>query len=192
MLSPWQLPQKAEFDGVSYDLHTDFRDVLEIIGYLQDPGMPAFIRWQIALALFYDREIAQEHSRQAMEYLAWFLTGGCPEADQPGPKLLDWEQDAAAIVSDVNKVAGQEIRALPFLHWWTFLSWFHAVGEGQLSFLVGIRDKCSRGEKLTAAEQRFYRRNKDRVNLKKTYSPEELAHRERLEKLLDGGSADGL
>lgn len=184
MLSPWQLPQKAAFDGTSYDLHADFRDVLEIIGYLQDTEMPEFIRWQIALALFYDQQIPQEHSRQAMEYLAWFLTGGCPESDRPGPKLLDWEQDAAAIVSDVNKAAGQEIRALPFVHWWTFLSWFHAIGDGQVSVLVSVRDKLRRGKKLEGWEKEFYRQNKDRVDMKRKYSAAEQEERQRLQKLL--------
>jgi len=184
MLSPWRLPQGAVFEGVCYDLHADFRDVLEIIGYLQDPGLPEFIRWQIALALFYEPEVAPEHKWQAMEYLSWFLTGGCPETDRPGPKLLDWEQDAAAIISDVNKTAGQEIRALPFLHWWSFLSWFHAIGEGQVSTLVSVRDKLRRGKKLEGWEREFYRQNKSKVDMKRKYTPSELEQRRRLEKLL--------
>ena len=184
MLSPWQLPRQVSFDGVSYDLQADYRDVLEIIGYLQDPALPEFIRWQIALALFYRPEIPPEHSHKAMEYLAWFLTGGCPETDRPGPKLLDWQQDAAAIVSDVNKAAGQEIRALPFLHWWTFLSWFHAIGEGQVSTLVALRDKLRRGKKLEGWEKEFYRQHKSRVDMKKKLSPLEMEERQRLEKLL--------
>ena len=184
MLSPWALPLQARIGGKTYDLHADFRDVLEVMGYLQDPALPEFIRWQVALGLFFKQEVAPEHSQEAMAYLAWFLTGGNPEGDQPGPKLLDWEQDAAAIVSDINRIAGQEIRALPFLHWWTFLSWFHGIGQGQVSVLVSIRDKLRRGKKLEGWEKEFYRQNRDRIQLKKKYSPQELAEKERLEKLL--------
>ena len=88
------------------------------------------------------------------------------------------------IVADVNKVAGTEIRALPFLHWWTFVSYFNAIGEGQLSTLVSIREKLRKGKKLEKWDQEYYRKNKDKVDLKKRYSAEELAEQERLKKLL--------
>ena len=184
MLSPWVLPVKARIGGREYDLNGDFRDVLEIMQYLQDPALPEFIRWQVALGLFYRQEVAPAHTKAAMEYLAWFLTGGCPETDQPGPKLLDWQQDAPAIVSDINRLAGQEIRSLKFLHWWTFLSWFHGIGQGQVSVLVSIRDKLRRGKKLEGWEKEFYKQNRERVRLKKKYSPQELRQRQEIEKLL--------
>ena len=184
-MNPWILPQCTCIAGVTYDLNADFRDILQIIGTLQDASLPEFIRWQVALALFYRQTVAPAHLQQAMEYLSWFLCGGCMETDRPGPKLLDWEQDAQAIISDVNKVAAQEIRTLPFLHWWTFLSWFHAIGEGQVSMLVAIRQKLRRGQKLENWEQDYYRKNRSRVDMKKQYTPEELAQRKKLEKLLE-------
>ena len=97
---------------------------------------------------------------------------------------MDWNQDAKEIVADVNKVAGQEIRAMPYLHWWTFLSYFHAIGEGQFSTIVSIRDKMRKGKQLEKWEKEFYRDNKSKVDLKKRYSAEEIAEREALEKLL--------
>lgn len=184
MLTAWALPVRAEFDGCGYDLNADYRDVLEVMVYLQDASLPEFIRWQVALGLFYRQEIAPQHSRQAMEYLGWFLNGGNPETQKPGPKLLDWQQDASAIISDINRTAGQEIRALPFLHWWTFLSWFHGIGQGQVSALVTVRDKLNRGKKLEGWEKEFYRQNRERIRLKKKDSPQELEEKERLEKLL--------
>lgn len=182
-MTPWILPESAEIGGTTYQLNTDFRDILEIMQYLQDPDRPEYLRWQIALALFYEGEIPAEDLQAAMEYLADFISGGSKDA-KPGPKLLDWDQDAQAIVADVNKVAGTEIRALPYLHWWTFLSYFQAIGEGQLSTLVSIRDKLRRGKKLENWEKEFYQKNKERVDLKKKYSAEELAEQEQLKKLL--------
>ena len=182
-MNPWRLPQTAEIGGAVYQLNTDFRDILEIMGYLDDQDKPKYLRWRIALALFYEGDIPAERQQEAMEYLAEFIS--CGETDaKPGPKLLDWEQDAQAIVADVNKVAGTEIRAVPYLHWWTFLSYFHAIGEGQLSTVVSIRDKLRRGKKLEEWEKDFYRENKSRVDLKKKYSAEDLAEQERLKKLL--------
>lgn len=182
-MSPWNLPTSAVIGGREYPIHADYRDILEIFAYLDDPDRPEYIRWQIALALFYDGEIPPEHLQEAMEYLSDFISCGARDG-KPGPKLLDWEQDAQMIVADVNKVAGTEIRAVEFLHWWTFMAYFNAIGEGQLSTLVSIRDKLRRGKKLEKWEQEYYRKNKDRVDLKKHYSAEELAEQERLKKLL--------
>lgn len=182
-MTPWILPESAEIGGVTYQLNTDFRDMLEIMQYLDDPNRPEYLRWMIAVALFYEGEIPDEHLQEAMEYLADFISCGDKDT-KPGPKLLDWEQDAQAIVADVNKVAGTEIRSMPYMHWWTFLSYFQAIGEGQLSTLVSIRDKLRRGKNLEKWEQEYYRKNKDRVDLKKRYSAEELAEQERLKKLL--------
>lgn len=69
------------------------------------------------------------------------------------------------IVADVNKVAGREVRALPFCHWWTFIAWSDAIEEGQLSTAVFIHDKLRQG-KLEKWEQKFYRDHKQQVDLK--------------------------
>ena len=185
-MTPWELPETAQIGDAVYELHTDYRDILEIIGYLTDPDLPLYLRWQIAIALFYEGKIPKEHQQAAMEYLAAFISCGEADSAKPGPALLDWEQDARAIVADVNKVAGIEIRSLPYLHWWTFISYFQAIGEGQLSTIVSIRDKIRRGKKLESWEKEYYREHKDRVDLKKRYSAEELAEQDRLRKLLGG------
>lgn len=182
-MTPWSLPQTANIGGKEYPINADFRDILEITGYLTDERRPEFLRWQIALALFYDGDIPTIHQTEAMEYLARFISYG-EQDNKPGPKLLDWEQDAQIIVSDINKVAGLEIRALPFLHWWTFLSYFYGIGEGQLSTVVSIRDKLRRGKRLEKWEQEYYRENKSRVDMRKRYTPEELAEQERLKRIL--------
>lgn len=178
----WQLPRSIPVGGREIPIHCDFRDILEIFSYLQDPNTPEFIRWQIGLGLFYDAPIPREYMAEAMEKMAQFLQAG--QEGKPGPKLLDWQKDAPLIVADVNKAAGQEIRALPFVHWWTFLSWFHAIGEGQLSTVVSIRDKLRRGKRLDQTEKEFYRQNRGLVELPKSYTAEEIAEREKLNALL--------
>ena len=183
MTDLWRLPVKTVIGGQEYDLHTDYRDILEIFSYFEDPDLPEYLRWQIALALFYEGQIPEKDFKEAADYLAFFIGCGQPQ-QKPGPKLLDWQTDAAAILADMNRVAGQEIRSLPFVHWWTFLSWFHSIGQGQLSAIVGIREKLYRGKKLDGWEQEFYRENKNRVDMQKRYSREELREQERLQALL--------
>ena len=188
-MNAWELPVKISLHGREYGIYSDYRDILEIIGYLDDPDLPEFVRWRVALALFYKEEIPAPNRKEAMDALASFIAGGRHQG-RPGPRLLDWEQDADAIVADVNKAAGFEIRAVPYLHWWTFLAYFHAIGEGQLSGLVAIRDKLRRGKPLEKWEQAFYRENRERIVLKQRYTPGEIAQQARLNALLEEKTAN--
>lgn len=162
-MNAWSLPKTATVGGEEYAINADYRDILEIIGYLTDDSRPEFIRWQIALGLFYEKSIPPEHQGEAMQALADFISYGAKgNCDK---KLLDWQQDATLIVADVNKVAGHEVRSLPFLHWWTFLSYFNGIGEGQLSTVVSIRSKLAKGQKLEKWEREYYLANRDTVEL---------------------------
>lgn len=182
-MNVWTLPRQACFSGVNYAINADYRDVLEVIKYLTDSQKPEFIRWKIALGLFYEEEIPVEHQQEAMQFLADFIGYGSNDA-KPGPKLLDWQKDAAMIVGDVNKVAGQEIRALPFLHWWTFLSFFYGIGEGQLSTVVSIRSKKARGQKLEKWEQKYYKDNKSQIDMRPEETDEERSEKDNMLKWL--------
>lgn len=180
----WHLPQSLTVGGVPYPIRGDFRQVLQVIEVLGDLSLPEFLRWQVALNLFYRGDIPREHRMEAAGQLAQFLT--CGQESTPGPQLISWQQDALLIISDVNRVAGKELRQESFVHWWTFLGWFHAIGPGQLSDVVAIRDKLSRGRRLEPQEQEFYRKNRDRVDLKRRCTPEALEEKQRLMAMLEG------
>ena len=183
-MTGWELPVTADIGGKTYTLRTDYREILGIFACLQEERYPEFLRWYMALARFYEEEIPDEDFHEAVAFFCKFVCGGETESETAGPQLLDWQSDAQMIVSDINKVAGREIRELPYVHWWTFLGWFHSIGEGNLSALVSIREKLRRGKKLEPHEQEYYRRNRERVNGYKKYSAEELAEQERLKRLL--------
>ena len=159
----WQLPVQVTLGGKLYHLHTDYRDILEIFSYLEDPDLPDMVRWRIAMALFYEEPVPADTYQAAVEYLADFLRCGQPE--RPGPRLMDWNHDAPAILAGVNRVAGREVRAMKYLHWWSFMSWFHAMEPGQLSTLVSIRDRLRRGKPLEPWQQAFYRADPQAVEL---------------------------
>ena len=84
----------------------------------------------------------------------------------------------------VNKAAGCEVRALPYLHWWTFMAWFNSIGDGQLATLLRVRSKLHHGQKLQPWEQDYYRKNKAMVDLRPRLNPAEIAERQRLQRLL--------
>ena len=175
----WKLPTALTVGEREYPIAWEYREVLQVLAILNDEQKPLWQRWFRAVAAFYKQPIPNAGVTEAMAALADFITMG--QEGQPGPRVFDWQQDAVEIISDINRVAGFEVRR-ESLHWWTFLGWFHAIGEGRLSFLVGLRSKLARGERLTEAEQEYMRRNPHRVRLQKPAAPE----KQRLEALLNG------
>ncbi len=177
----YTLPQEVAFSKGNYKINGDFRNILKIFRVLQGQ-YPEYIRWKIAMELFYSPSLDAEDYEAGLAYFGEFVSPeGCGGG---GEKLLDWDADAPAILAGVNAVAGQEVRSLPFVHWWTFLGWFHAISPGELSTRVAIRDKLRRGKKLEPWEQEYYREHKTLVDLKPQYSAEELAEKERLNAIL--------
>ena len=182
-MSIWNLPETIMVGNCEYKIHADFRDVLAVIGHLENENNPEWLRWKIAVAVFYDGSIPDNYAQEAMQKMADFIAYE-KSNDKPGPRLIDWEQDASAIISGINKVSGFEIRSHRFLHWWTFLSYFNEIGEGQLHTIVSIRDKKKRGKKLEKWEQEYYRENKEKIDIQKHHTDEELEEIENLKKWL--------
>lgn len=183
MVSPWDLPTTAEFGGITYTLNTDYRDILEIISYLTGDGDGQENAY-IAMALFYgdfDNMPAGEY-KAAWEYLRGFISMFEPEDSRPAPKVMDWEHDFNPIISGVNKVWGGEVRMVPYMHWFTFIGLFSAVGDGPFSTIVSIREKKRKGKKLEKWEQEYYAENKARVDLPKKQTEQE---KEEIEKIND-------
>ena len=186
-MTGWDLPESVEINGRTYSVNADYRDMLDILAKLNDVNEAEEVRVYVALALFYVdfQAMPEKDYPQALDRLFWFLNGGEEEQDaRPRPKTIDWEQDRAMIVADVNKSAGCEVRALPFCHWWTFLAWFNGIGDGQLATVVSIREKRRKGKKLPEWEREFYQDNREKVDFKRKYSAEELEEQERLKRLL--------
>lgn len=77
------------------------------------------------------------------------------------------------IIAPINRIAGCEVRALEYLHWWTFMSYYREIGDCLFSQVVSIRDKKARGKTLEKQEKEFYRRNRDLIDLKTTYTEAE-------------------
>lgn len=183
----WQLPRSTRLAGREWRFRADFRDILQLMRLLERPDCCQQGRIYLAMRLFYPdfNQMPVQAWPQAAQAMLEFVSGGTETSGPAGPRLLDWQQDADLIVSDVNRVAGCEIRALPFVHWWTFLGWFGAIGEGRLSAVVAVRSKLAEGRPLEDWEQEFYRRNRQRIQLAPLLTPEQQAEKERLEAMLN-------
>lgn len=51
-MSSWRLPTRLEVGGKAYPIHSDYRDILDILHRLNDTSEPEFIRWRVAWPYF--------------------------------------------------------------------------------------------------------------------------------------------
>ena len=184
-----ELPKSININGTDRAKRSDLRTSLLIFQGYKDVELTEQEKVMVMLECLYFESISDGDYQEATEKAVWFLDGGSQSAttenkSQKTKKLMDWEQDEQMIFSAVNKVAGFEVRAKDYLHWWTFLGFFNEIGEGLFSTVIGIRQKQAKGKKLEKYEQEFVRENKGLVTLKEKLSAEEQAEIDRLNALL--------
>lgn len=177
----FSLPTSVMVDGVEYDIRSDYRAVLEICAALSDPELSGEDKTVVMLDIFYPAfspddgsdPMPPQHYAEAAKACCEFINCGNAETQKRAPKLVDWEQDFQHIVAPINRIAGQEIRSVPYMHWWTFVSFYYEIGDCLFAQIVRIRDKLSRGKPLDKEERRWYRENKELVDFKSNYTAAE-------------------
>ena len=171
-MAVYDLPTKADIGGKTYNLRTDYRAALDMIEIMNDSEISDDERGLLCLQILYPEfdEMPQTDYQEAIDYLYWFIGGGDEAPKTNGKKLMDWQQDFSLIVSPVNRVLGYEVRAVEYLHWWSFLAAYYEIGECLYSQVVGIRSKKAKGIKLDKQDQEFYRRNRHLVDIKSRYT----------------------
>jgi hypothetical protein len=186
-----QLPTTIELDGEEWAIRSDFRIALLIFQGINDPELKDYSKYDLILdAIYVDfdkmpQPLYKEALKKANDFLDGGEAGDRTDSNKNSIRLMDWEQDEQLIFSAVNKAAGMEVRSLKYMHWWTFLGYFQAVGECLFTSIVNIRSKKAKGKKLDKGELAYYRENKGMIDLKKKYSQEEQEEYDRLNKLLD-------
>lgn len=163
----YELPTSLEIDGIDHPIRSDYRAALDICVALADPDFSAEDKAMALLTILY-KDVGQiTNYEEAIKKALWFIACGDDKPTQrKPPKLMDWEQDFAYIVAPINRIAGCEIRQLPYLHWWTFISYYYEIGDCTFANIVSIRSKKAKGKKLEQYEKEFYRENREIIDLK--------------------------
>lgn len=185
----WELPTSLEVGGTEWDIRTDFRAILSVLANFDDSLQDFDEKAIYCLDVMYKdfdnmpEELWQEALEKAFEFIS---AGRIDEDHQSTAKLMDWEKDASLYFPAVNKVMNCEVRALKYLHWWTFFGAYMEVGQGAFSYVVSIRDKRARRVKLDKEEERFYRENRNMIDFRPKLTAEEKEEKAKLLELLDG------
>lgn len=179
----YALPKSMNICGTEYAVRYDYRCILEICAAMEDPELSKQDKAIVAMVIFYPdfEDMPPEHYQEAIKQCFWFINGGEDDLGQKGTKLVSWEQDTKYIISPVNRILGQEIRAIQYdektntggLHWWTFLSAYMEIGDCVFAQIIRIRSLKAKGKKLDKADQEWYRQNRHLVDIKQTYTEAE-------------------
>lgn len=165
------LPKSLEIGGRQYGINSDFRIILNLFEVLQLNELTDLEKAYITVNVIYTNEIPDKDFEEAVKKAYWFCDGGdMPKSEPAKVKTLDWKHDESIIFPAVNKAAGCEVRAVPYMHWWTFLGFLGEVGEGLFSTVMNIRQKRAEGKKLDKWERDFLRKHKEMIIL---YTDEE-------------------
>lgn len=179
------LPEYLTVGDTDYTIRSDYRNVLQVFEAFNDPELQDMEKWIVATFLMFDGFCCADDvleavengfdMKEAVKKISWFISAGQPEKKVFEKPTYNWTQDEQMIFSAVNKVAGKETRELEYLHWWTFLGYFWEIGEGNFSYIVGIRNKLNNHKKLEKHEQEFLNKNKEIVTLVPPKTAEQLA-----------------
>lgn len=191
-MTAYELPTSLNINGVDFSIRTDFRAIIDILIAMNDPELDEQAKAVVMLQILFEdwQSIPSECLDEACQKASEFID--CGQLDdnpnRPKPRLMDWEQDGGMIIPAVNKVTGKEIRAIPYMHWWTFFGYFMESGECLFNTVVGIRSKKAHGERLDKWEKKFYQESKNIIDIKTRLSEEEQAYKDKLNEMLASNS----
>lgn len=164
----YDLPTSLTVGGVGYPIRYGWRAVMDVLAACADPELDDNYKAYCMLTIMFPdfEKIPGEHMEEACQKVSEFIDCGRKRDDTPKPQMISWEQDAAIIIPEINKIAGREVRLDPNIHWWTFFGWFMSIGEGLLASVLNIRSKKAAHKKLEKWEQEFYNENKAMIDFK--------------------------
>lgn len=183
----YELPTSVSVCGVEYAMRTDFRVILDVLDVMDDADLPHYAKMLIMGIIMFPgwKDMPNDHRNIALKKAVEFIDCGNRDDGKPHPKLVSWKQDAEIIVPAINSIAHTEIRALPYLHWWTFLGYFMEIRESIFASVIQIRQKKALRKKLEKWEDEFYRNNRKLIDICTVETDEEKAVRENMQNWLD-------
>lgn len=192
----YEIPKAITIDGKKFKIRKDgdYRMVLDCFMALDDEELDKKDRICAAMIIFYkDINSVDDFSKfpdieKAFKEMGAFFNCGQTESSNSNGnyKLIDWKGDSQLVCSAINNVAKTEIRAIPYLHWWTFMGYYMSAGESVLGTVINIRSKMVKGQKLDEGEKEF-RRNNPQYFAWRAKSVEQRALDEEVKKLWNSG-----
>ena len=167
-----RLPTSLTVNEKSYNIRTDFRDILKILLAFADEDLEPKEKAFVLMAQIY-KDLAElpkadyeQAYLQAMAFVSCETVERLQRQTKKNLRLIDWEKDEMLLFPAVNKVAGFEVRTVDYMHWWTFMGFFQGIDrEDTYGFILSIRQKRAKHKKLEKYEQSFFNANREICDL---------------------------
>ena len=188
-----QLPTTLKINGKDYKIRSDYRNILRIFVALNSDELSDEEKTYVFLKRMYVDfpTIPKKDIEAAYEAAFAFIENNEHGSHKRQPRLVDWEKDEPLVFAAINKVAGKEIRAVEYLHWWTFLGYFQCIDrEDTWGAVLTIRQKRARHKKLEKYESEFFNANREMCELESSTSRKKEADdfaKQLQRELLQGG-----
>lgn len=144
----------------------DYRVILDCFNVLEDVELAEDERYIACLIIFYEEfnELEDVLAYGDLEgattkMVKFFDCNQTQVGASVSGKVVDWEQDSMLICSAINEIVRDDIRGFEYLHWFTFMSYYLAIGDCTFATVVGIRNKILKQKKLEKYEQQFRKEN---------------------------------
>ena len=127
----YSLPTSVEVDGTEYAIQSDYRAILDILVALTDRELDERDKAEAALTIFYPdfEEMPVSDYQEALNQCFRFIDHGQENREKrKQPEIMSWAQDFDLYIAPINRIAGCEVRALEYLHWYSFLSYYQEIG----------------------------------------------------------------
>lgn len=177
----------------------DYRMILDCFRALEDAELTPQEKLYAALIIFYNdlNSISDIYKlgdvEEAVEKMYNFFNCNQPVSvgKSLNHKVIDWDLDSQLICSAINNVAHKEIRLEPYIHWWTFMGYYSAIGECPLSTIITIRHKMLTGKKLEDYEKEFRKENMEFFTWNSNVVREETEEDKFIRELWNSGVKNG-
>ena len=119
----WALPTTVEVNGTTYPIQSDYRAILDILVALTDRELDEQEKAEAALTIFYPGfdEMPVSDYQEALNQCFRFIDHGQENREKrKQPEIMSWAQDFDLYIAPINRIAGCEVRALEYLHWYSF------------------------------------------------------------------------
>ena len=184
------LPKSINLNGEEWAIRTHFQDVLKIIVAFGDPNLEANEKIYVCLTILYENfeDMTEDLYESAFKNAIRFIDCEMPESKRGkySARTMDWEQDEKILFPAINKIAGYEVRSVPYLHWWTFMGYFMEIStDGVFGNVLRLRQKKrNRKTPLDKAEKEFWSANRELCEIKPKLSEAEKENKEKLKQML--------
>ena len=97
------LPKALDVNGTSYDIDSDYRNVLRIFEAFNDPKLSNGEKAYICVKRLYTVPVSDTDLEEAIRKAYWFCDGGdAPKTRPEKVKSLDWSHDQQLIFPAIS------------------------------------------------------------------------------------------